>query len=144
MTSPTLDLVETGAHLHDLGKLLLPKELLNAPRKLEEEERAQINTHAALGWAMVQLAGFEPVICEIVRHHHERYDGNGYPDHLTAEQIPLGARLVAICDVFAALTHPRPYRAAYTRPFARKFLQAGKGQAFDPPLVDLFCEQVMP
>ena len=131
-------LVETGGFLHDIGKLLLPKQLLNYPGKLEPAELNRMHTHTTLGWAIVDQAGFDLVICEIVRSHHERYDGNGYPDRLSGEQIPLPARIAAVCDVYAALVQPRSYREAYGPDFARSYLESGRGTIFDPHLVEVF------
>lgn len=136
-------LIEAGAHLHDIGKIMLPRDLLNAPRKLEPHEITKVRTHTTIGWAILDQAGFEPEIREIVRSHHERFDGNGYPDGLMGEDIPLVARIVAICDVYAALTSRRPYRTAYSPAFAKSFIQTGKGLAFDPQLVDLFFGKVV-
>lgn len=135
-------LIEIGAHLHDIGKLRLPSKLLNVPRKLTPAEMVEIQKHTTLGWAIVDQADFAPAICEIVRHHHECYDGNGYPDRLAGQQIPLGARIVAICDVYAAMITQRPHRPPFTQAFAQSYLQAGKGQVFDPDLVDLFVAVV--
>jgi putative two-component system response regulator len=143
MPASQVELIEVGASLHDIGKLMIAKHLLNAPRKLEEYELTQLRTHTSIGWAIVDQAGFEPTICEIVRHHHERFDGNGYPDGLPHQAIPLTARLVAICDVYSALISPRSYRSAYSPEFARSYVQAGKGSAFDPRLVELFFAQVI-
>ena len=136
-------LLETGAHLHDIGKLFLDKTLLNAQRKLEPHEFDQVKTHTTLGWAAVDQAGYEPVICSIIRSHHERYDGNGYPDGLVAEAIPFEARIVRITDTYAALISPRSYRTAYSPAFAKSYIQAGKGTEFDASLVDLFFAQVV-
>jgi len=138
------DLVEVGAHLHDLGKLSIERELLTAPRRLTREERRRMQMHTTLGWAMVEQAGFDTVICEIVRHHHERYDGNGYPDRLKFQQIPIGARIVGICDTYEAMTSPRSYREAFSHAFVMAYMQKDKGKAFDGRLVDLFFQQVIP
>lgn len=136
-------LIEVGAHLHDIGKVLIRKDLLNMPRKLTPEEVSEMRLHAMYGWAIVEQAGFESVICDIVRHHHERYDGNGYPDRLPNQQIPLAARIVSICDAYQALTSRRSYRDAYSASFARNFMQSDRGQFFDPRLLDLFLEKVI-
>ena len=138
-----VSLIEVGAHLHDIGKIMVRREILNAPRKLSPEETAEMRLHAMLGWALVEQAGFDPVICEIVRYHHECYDGNGYPDRLQGENIPLAARIVAICDSYEALTNPRTYRSAFSASFAQTFMQSGKSRAFDPHLVDLFFLKVI-
>lgn len=143
MEDSRVRLIEVGAHLHDIGKIMVRQEVLNAPRRLSPQETHEMRQHTTLGWALVESSGFDPVICEIVRHHHECYDGNGYPDHLTGESIPLPARIVAICDAYEALTHQRTYRSAFSPSFAMTFMQTGKGRAFDPRLVDLLFEQVV-
>ena len=137
-------LVEVGAHLHDVGKLRIPVELLNLPRKLEDEEREQMESHSMLGWEIVNQAGYDQVILDIVRHHHEHWDGNGYPDRLKENEIPVGAQIVGICDVYEALTSKRSYREAYSHNFARAFIQKGKTMLFEPKLVDLFLATVKP
>ena len=138
-----IELIEVGAYLHDIGKVLIRKDLLNMPRKLTPEEIAEMRLHSMYGWAIVEQAGFPLPICEIVRHHHERYDGNGYPDGLHFQQIPIGAQIVSICDAYSALTSPRAYREAHTQLFSTSYVQAQKGKAFDAHLVDLFFKQVI-
>lgn len=142
LPEPEIALIEVGAHLHDIGKLLVRIEILNAPRRLSEMERAEVKPHAALGWSIVERAGFDPMILDIVRHHHERIDGSGYPDNLRGDEIPMAAQIVGICDVYEALTHARSYRDAYSHNFAMAFIQKDKGKAYDPKLVDLFFAQV--
>jgi HD-GYP domain-containing protein (c-di-GMP phosphodiesterase class II) len=122
---------------------MVSRAVLNAPRKLSPQEIYEMRQHTTLGWALVESAGFDPAICEIVRHHHECYDGNGYPDHLAGESIPLAARIVSICDSYEALTHPRTYRSAFSPSFARTFMETGRGHAYDPGLMDLFFEKVI-
>jgi putative nucleotidyltransferase with HDIG domain len=137
-----VELITWGAHLHDIGKILVRRELLNSTRKYAEAERAEVRTHVMLGWAVVSEAGYDDVIQGIVRHHHERWDGKGYPDGLVADQIPLGARIVSICDCYEALTSKRTYREAYSHNFAMAFIQKDKGTHYDPELVDVFFEKV--
>jgi putative nucleotidyltransferase with HDIG domain len=139
-----VELVETGAHLHDIGKVLIRKDLLNMPRKLTPEETAEMRLHAMYGWAIVEQSGFEPLICDVVRHHHERYDGNGYPDRLAGQQIPLAARIVGVCDTYEALVSQRSYRDAFSPSVARWMVESGQGTLFDPHLVDLFFAKVVP
>jgi len=142
-TADLVELITIGAHLHDIGKIVVPRDILNAARKLSPDEMAQIQLHTSLGWALVEQAGFETVICEIVRHHHERYDGNGYPDRLQGEGIPIGARVVGIADSYEALTSARTYRSAYTPPFAMSYMKADRGRVYDPNLLDLFFTKVI-
>lgn len=131
-----------GAHLHDIGKLLIRTEILNSVSKLTNVERAEVENHAMLGWAMVNAAGYEETIQEIVRHHHEHWDGTGYPDGLKGEEIPVAARIVSVCDVYEALTNKRSYREAYSHRFAMTTMQIDKGIRFDAQMVDLFFAKV--
>lgn len=137
-----VDLIAVGANLHDIGKLVIREELLNLPRKLEDEERAQMQQHTMLGWAIVEEAGYDIVIQQIVRSHHERWDGRGYPDRLKGEEIPIGAQIVSIADTYSALISKRPYRDGFSHNFAQAFVQKGKTTQFDPNLVDLFFSKV--
>jgi putative nucleotidyltransferase with HDIG domain len=142
MPEGDVEMIGYGARMHDIGKLLIRTDLLNAPRKLSDAERTEMQTHTPLGWAIVHQAGYEQTIQDVVRHHHERLDGSGYPDGLRGEQIPVAARIVAICDVYEALTNRRPYRDSYTHNFAMAFIQKDKRKLYDPELVDLFFAQV--
>jgi putative nucleotidyltransferase with HDIG domain len=144
MGLPDLDEIEAGAHLHDIGKLLVPKELLNAPRKLGPEEAERVHQHALLGWTAVMTAGYSPIVLGMVRHHHEKWDGTGYPDGLSALQIPLGARLLAICDVYDALTNQRTYRDRYTYNFTKSHMQGLSGRDFDPEILEVFFGKIIP
>jgi putative nucleotidyltransferase with HDIG domain len=138
-----VDLIEVGAHLHDIGKVLIRKDLLNMPRKLTGEEKAEMRLHTTYGYIIAEQAGFDPVICDMIRHHHERYDGNGYPDRLAGEGIPLEARIISICDSYEALTHQRSYRSAYSDSFARSFMLSETSHQYDPQLLDLFFGKVV-
>jgi len=137
-----VNLIVIGAHLHDIGKLLIRTELLNCPRKLTQSERAEMETHVMLGWAVANAAGYESTIQDIVRSHHENWDGSGYPDGLTGEKIPVAVQVVTVCDVYEALTSTRSYREAYSHSFSMAFMQKFKGKHFNPSLVDLFFEKV--
>lgn len=142
LKQPQVQLIEVGAHLHDIGKILVSRAVINAPRRLSPQETHEMRQHTTLGWALVEQAGFDPVICEIVRHHHECYDGNGYPDHLAGESIPFAARIVTICDYYEAFTNPRAYRSAFSPSFTRSFMENSRGVIFDPGLLDLFFQEV--
>jgi putative nucleotidyltransferase with HDIG domain len=144
MGLPDIELISAGAHLHDVGKLLVSKDLLNLNRKLETDERKKIEEHALLGWAVVAEAKYDSIIQSMTRSHHEKWDGTGYPDQLTGQQIPIAARMLSVCDVYDALTNQRPYRDRYTYEFTKTYIQGLKGIAFDPEIVDLFFEKVIP
>ena len=106
--------VVMAAYLHDNGKLRLSKNLYGRDKNaLQIEETKYMRMHAKVGADMLEECGFTPEICNAVHHHHENYDGSGYPGNLSAEKIPLEARILRVCDVFAALISDRPYRKAF-------------------------------
>ncbi|HEY6889734.1 MAG TPA: HD-GYP domain-containing protein [Solirubrobacter sp.] len=127
-----------AAELHDIGKLAIPETMLAKPSALDDEEWALMRRHTVIGERMLSAApGLRPVAA-IVRSSHERWDGEGYPDGLSGEQIPVGARIVAVCDAFAAMTSPRAYRPTVPRPIALAELCRCAGKQFDPVIVDAF------
>ena len=132
------DLLALAAPLHDIGKIGVPDSVLLKPGKLTEDEFAIMKTHAHVGANM--LAGSDsPVLqtaAEIAQHHHERWDGTGYPEGLRAEQIPLVARIVAVADVLDALTHERPYKPAWALHDALSEISSQSGRQFDPRVID--------
>jgi HD-GYP domain-containing protein (c-di-GMP phosphodiesterase class II) len=131
--------IEFGFLLHDIGKVAIPDAILHKPGSLTEEERALMAQHPVIGYEI--LRGIEFLgndAAAIVRWHHERWDGTGYPDGLAGEGIPLAARAFAVADVFDALTSDRPYRPAWTMPRARAKILSESGRQFDPGVVDAF------
>lgn len=128
--------IHIGAHLHDIGKIGVPDFILNKPGKLTEDEFAVIRQHPDIGSHIVgKVKVFRPVI-DIVRHHHERFDGKGYPDGLTGREISLGARIVAVADAFDAMTTIRAYRQVFSYSEAMAEVQRCRGSQFDPDVVD--------
>jgi putative nucleotidyltransferase with HDIG domain len=128
--------VEFGALLHDIGKIAVPKEIINKPSALDEEEWAIIKTHTIEGQRMLEkIGGFMNEIGRIVRASHERWDGSGYPDGLSGEAIPLEARIVSACDAFNAMTTTRSYRRAMSFDDAAAELARCAGSHFDPDVV---------
>jgi diguanylate cyclase (GGDEF)-like protein/PAS domain S-box-containing protein len=129
--------------LHDIGKISISERILNKPGKLTKEEFAKIKEHAPLG-ATIMISEAEALqqLAAIVRHHHERFDGKGYPDGLSQEEIPLEARILAVADVFDAMTHERSYRKAQSREEAIAELERGAGTQFDPAVVKAFLALV--
>jgi putative nucleotidyltransferase with HDIG domain len=128
---------EFAALLHDVGKVRIPNEIINKPGLLTPEEREIINTHTVVGEAMLEkVGGVLARVGRIVRSCHERWDGSGYPDGLTGEEIPLVARIVCACDAFNAMTTDRPYRAARSTEEALTELRSCSGTHFDPTVVD--------
>ena len=128
--------VELGAVLHDIGKVRVPESILNKRGPLTDEEWTVMQTHPEVGEHILRPIQSLNAILPIVRHHHERWDGGGYPDKLTGRAIPLGARIVAVCDAYRAMTEDRPYRSALSSDEARKELHEGSGSQFDPDCVE--------
>ena len=127
-----------GAVLHDVGKIAVPSEILNKPGRLTPEERVIMEQHAAAGAELLSSIDFPWDILPMVRGHHERWDGSGYPDGLAGEEISLSARIVCVADVFDALTTDRPYRRGFTRDEALMMMAAERGKTFDPDLFSRF------
>lgn len=135
---PMADAILAAAHVHDLGKVGSQDGSLKKPGELTELERAEIQQHPAVGAEIVgRLDAYKPSV-DIIRYHHERWDGSGYPDGLAGEAIPLGSRIIAVADAFDAMTSDRVYRAALTPQVAFAELHKGAGTQFDPQLVELF------
>ncbi len=129
---------EYGALLHDIGKIGVPEAILNKPGKLTSEEFAIIKQHPEIGERICRPLRFGPEIGPIVRGHHERWDGGGYPDGLVGDAIPLGARIVAVADSFDAMTTDRPYRNALPLEQVWEILREGAGTQWDPAVVAAF------
>jgi putative nucleotidyltransferase with HDIG domain len=134
LSAPMVARVRTAALLHDVGKIETPASIVDKPGALDEAELRTIRRHPGAGARLVNALGDEGVTA-IVRHHHERFDGLGYPAGLSGYEIPLGARIVAVADTFDALTSYRPYRVAMSERRALELLEDGAGSQFDPTLV---------
>ena len=130
--------IRRGALLHDLGKLGIPDYILYKPESLSKEEMEIMQRHPTLAYEMLMPIEFLRPALDIPYCHHERWDGSGYPRGLKGEQIPIAARLFAVADVFDALTSDRPYRAAWSREKARKYIRERSGKDFDPRAVEAF------
>ena len=137
--------LEFAALLHDVGKIAIPKEIINKPGKLDPHEWTIIKTHTLEGQKMLdRVGGFMREVGMIVRSHHERWDGGGYPDGLAGEQIPLEARIIACCDTWNAMRTDRPYRNALGIDVSVAELLSNTGKQFDPRVVDMFVRKVVP
>ena len=130
-----IEVIRLGAALHDMGKIVVPDSILKKPGKLTPEEYTIIKQHCYSGGQICKRVGFLMNAYPVVYHHHERWDGKGYPDGLGAERIPLGARIVAVVDAFDAMTSDRPYRNAMPLEEAVSILKDGSGKQWDPRVV---------
>ena len=132
-----------GALLHDVGKIDVPAEILNKPGRLTDEELAVMQEHPVRGEQLMAGIAFPWDIKPMIRHHHERWDGRGYPDRLAGAQIPSAARILCIADVFDALTSTRSYRRAYEPGVAAQLMWRDSGTLFDPVLLGIFLERTL-
>ncbi len=130
--------IEVGAALHDIGKIAIPEHILNKPGRLNAEEFEVIKRHAEMGARILQPVHFPYPVMGVVRSHHEKWDGTGYPDALAGEDIPLGGRILAVADVYDALTSDRPYRESWEHQRAADYLTQQSGIHFDPVVVEAF------
>jgi putative two-component system response regulator len=126
------------SNLHDIGKVTVPRRILAKNGPLDPDERTIVNSHVTLGSRLIRGIDVDPMVHDIIRHHHERWDGSGYPDGLKGKDIPLSARIVAIADVLDALLAERPYKKALSFDEADEVIRAGAGTQFDPALVAAF------
>jgi diguanylate cyclase (GGDEF)-like protein/putative nucleotidyltransferase with HDIG domain len=136
-----VELTRLAGSLHDLGKLAIPEELLRKAGELTDSERLVLQRHPQIGYRMLESLGVDPV-AEIVLHHHERWDGAGYPDRLRGDQSPLGARIIFVVDAYDAMTSDRVYRARLSHEEALAELRRCSGTQFDPLIVETFAEEL--
>ena len=143
LTSERCDLIEIAAPMHDIGKVGIPDHVLLKPGKLSVEELIIMRTHARIGYQILQHSPSKYLSsgAEIALGHHEKYDGSGYPQGLKGKAIPQESRIVAVADVFDALTSPRPYKKAWSSEEGFAYLMANKGTHFDPDCVNAFVSQ---
>lgn len=130
--------IRCGSWLHDCGKIGIPESILNAARKLDGEEFAMIRLHPDWGAEVARKARMSPTVVNIIRYHHEQYDGGGYPSRFSGRDIPVEARIVAIADTYDALTTERPYSTAHPDETARAILRSLRGKRLDPEITDIF------
>ena len=135
-----LQAIKAASLLHDVGKLSVPEHILNKPGRLTPSEFEVMKRHAPAGADILSVVGFPDSVVPIVRHHHENWDGTGYPDGLTGEAIPIGARILSVVDCFDALTSHRPYRPHLEDRDALKIILERRGGMYDPRVVDAFVE----
>ena len=130
--------------IHDIGKIVIADDVLNKPGKLTDDEWAEMKRHAETGYRILSTANDMSEMAEYVLHHHERWDGKGYPKGLKGEAIPLESRIIAIADAYDAMTSDRPYREAISRDAAIEEIRKNAGTQFDPELVEIFLSILMP
>jgi HD-GYP domain-containing protein (c-di-GMP phosphodiesterase class II) len=134
--------IKIAGLLHDVGKIGIPESILSKPGKLTDEEWAYIRSHPQIGESIIRQMGSARLagIQLVVRHHHERLDGSGYPDGLEGDAVPVGARLLAVADAYDAMTSNRPYREPFSSEAALEELRRHAGVQFDPRAVDALVE----
>jgi len=134
--------LKAGALLHDIGKLAVPAHIINKPGRLTPVEFEKMKVHTTVGAQILSRVDFPYPVTPIVRHHHEQWDGMGYPDGLKGEQIPITARIISVVDCFDSVREDRPFRRGMTRDEAIAFLLRGSGNHFDPRVVELFIKHL--
>ena len=142
LAGPDLEALELGAVLHDVGKIGIPDGILMKPGPLTAEERTVMEEHPVIGDRLLASLSLLGPVRPIVRHHHERWDGNGYPDGLMGVEIPLLARIVALADSIEAMSGERPYRSPLGTDEVRRELELGRGGQWDPMLVDVALDLI--
>ncbi|MCD8574533.1 MAG: HD-GYP domain-containing protein [Erysipelotrichaceae bacterium] len=139
-----MDELSYAAILHDIGKIAIPDAILGKPDRLDAEEYEIMKTHTTKGYEILKAADEYSDIARYALTHHEKYDGTGYPHGFAGEEIPLFSRIISICDAYEAMTADRPYRKAQSVEYAINELRRCSGTQFDPQLVDVFIEHVIP
>jgi diguanylate cyclase (GGDEF)-like protein len=134
-----IERIRVASLLHDLGKIAIPEEILDKPATLSDSEWQAIGEHPRIGQVILEQASGLREAIPVVLHHHERFNGGGYPHGLKGNEIPLGARIVAVADAYHAMVHDRPYKTALTHDEALVELRSHAGTQFDPAVVDVFC-----
>lgn len=137
MSSAQLDFLTFAARFHDIGKIAINDFVINKPGRFTEAEYLMVQHHAQLGAKLIETLEVDPLLPPIIRHHHENFDGSGYPHQIAGEQIPLEARIIRITDTYDALTSNRGYRPAYTSKKAQAIMEKEE-RFFDPHLLEVF------
>jgi putative nucleotidyltransferase with HDIG domain len=134
-----IKIIKIASMLHDIGKIGIDLNLIKKPARLTAEEWEQVHRHPDIGANIVRQLGFLDEIVPVIRHHHERFSGGGYPDPgMSGAKIPIGSRIIFVADAFDAMTSDRPYRKAMSKEMAQAELRKCAGSQFDPEIVDAF------
>lgn len=142
LSNNEIEALKSGALLHDIGKLAVPDHILNKPGRLTTAEFERMTIHTTVGAEILSRVDFPYPVVPIVRHHHEQWNGQGYPDGLRGEEIPITARIISVVDCFDSVREDRPYRRGMTREEAKSLLLRGAGTHFDPKIVELFLKNL--
>jgi HD-GYP domain-containing protein (c-di-GMP phosphodiesterase class II) len=142
LSQSKIDTIKEACQVHDLGKIGVHDNILTKPGKLTEEEYKEIKLHSLAGAVILKPFHFLDKVVSIVRQHHERYDGTGYPDRIKGEDIDIGARIMSVADSFEAMTSQRPYRDAMSKEEAIDELKRNSGSQFDPRVVEVFIKLI--
>ena len=142
LTAEELDTLARAAELHDIGKMAIPDEILHKPGPLNDQEWALLRTHTMVGERILEAAPAMGPVARLVRWTHERWDGQGYPDRLSGDDVPLGARIIFVCDAFDAMTSERSYKPRIEVDDALDELRRNAGSQFDPMVVEVLCELI--
>jgi len=140
-TPRQLDMLDFGSLLHDIGKIAIDSKVLNKPAPLNPDERKLVQTHPLIGERIVSRVTYFSEIVPMIRWHHERWDGAGYPDGLVRDEIPISARILCVVDAFDAMTSDRAYRLALSNERALEIIREEAGHQFDPQIVDVFLRE---
>jgi len=142
LTLHEIEMMGISGSLHDIGKLVIDEVILNMPRILTKNEYAKVQIHSREGWRILLPLNYDPIIMDVVLHHHEKWDGSGYPDGLIGNQISVYARMMCIVDVYDAVTNIRPHRGSFNHEQAFAEMMPLGGKWFDNELLKLFFEKV--
>lgn len=144
ITEREAELIGIGAKYHDIGKISIPLSILQSPKPLTVVQQEMMQRHVEYGLSILSVYNSEEmdVAKTIIATHHERWDGTGYPNQLKGEEIPLAGRIVALCDVFDALSSERPYKSAWALGQVLDYIRYERGKAFDPELTDTFLNMI--
>jgi len=135
-----IERIKKAAILHDLGKIGISEKLLNKRSKLTKREFEEIKKHPQIAIDIIRPVHFLHDVIPLILHHHERWDGKGYPSKIKAEEIPIGARIISVADAYQALTSNRSYRKAYSKKKAIEILKKESGTKYDPQIINIFLK----